>query len=128
MTPVRRGLTLLEVVAAAALLAVIAAACVPMLREARRWADRAAEPDRFDDLVAVADAIVADPEVFGLVETDLTTDGFETTISPPELDPDRVRIRLLQSDDEAATHAWVALDCDGDTVIRYVELPVEADE
>lgn len=128
MTPARRGITLLEVVAAAALLAVIAAACVPMLREARRWANRIAEPDRFDDLAAVADAIVADPKLFGLVETDLTTDGFETTVSPPELDPDAVRIRLLQSDDEAATHAWLVLDCNGDTLLRYVELPVEADE
>lgn len=147
----RRGLTLLEVLAASAMLAIITAACLPLLAEARRYADTVREPDRFADLVLIADAVMADPEVFGLDAEVMTKDGFEAEISTLDLH-DRVKltshdeasiaplnsvsIRLLtgepasniESDGEQTfNHGWLVFRLGRASTLRYIELPEPQD-
>lgn len=147
----RRGLTLLEVLAASALLAIITAACLPLLAEARRYADTVREPDRFADVVLIANEVMADPEVFGLDAEVLTDSGFETEISTLDLhdrvklnlheetsisSPESVSIRLLTCDSVSETeddggqtlkHGWLLFRFGRASTLRYIELPESPD-
>jgi len=123
----RRGLTLLEVVAAAALLAVIAAACLPMLREARRWAESTSEPHRFDDLAMFADAVLVRPESVGLTAEDLVKADLSIELDGGAFVPllSTVTVRLVTTDAEEVRRAWLVFESGKDAVLRPVELPEE---
>lgn len=125
-----RGLTLIEVLAATVLLAVLAAAVVPMLRYATDAA-RQQGPIDLAQLSRAADAIIADPEQFGI---DALDDVSETQITWPSGDGGRgstLVVRLMASVD-VADHAWLVFSWDSGTdnsgtecVFRWVEISAE---
>jgi hypothetical protein len=129
----RRGLTLLEVVAATALLTIIPAACLPLLGEARRWAESTSGDDRFDALVQVADEVVVDPEAYGIDDDAMQTEGFSQEIVPIRDDGlvlGSVSVELFTSNTLGNTdsgnhenHGWLVFRLGSATTIRYIDLP-----
>lgn len=135
----RRGLTLLEVVAATVLLTIIAAACLPLLAEARRWADSTKSANQIGALMRTADEVIADPIAFGIEAEAMHTKGFSQVIDPvqeddPALGP--ISIELLASnnaprDTDSGDHpkyGWLVFKLDSATIIRYIDLPDPPEE
>ncbi len=130
-----RGLTLLETVAAAALLAVLGAAGASLLVDARQRVGRPEPSATVNDLSRLADVLVEDPAEVGFAGTVEEMDGatlpwpvsFELVDAPP------VALRLVETtgfettelDEEPARRAWLILECDGFSIARWVELPEE---
>ena len=140
----RPGLTLLEVLAATTLLAIITAACLPLLAEARRYSDTVRTTDRFETLVVIADLVMSDPELFGLDQEAMTLDGFEAVVANPDSEQARIRLPMNARDellrepiafrlhsptiaiddrDESHRHGWFEFRLGDDVTLRYIELP-----
>jgi hypothetical protein len=129
----RRALTLVEVLAATVLLAILTGTCVPFIERAAR---DLAEPHGvvpIDELGALADAVVADPEAFG-IEDIRTVDRFE--LAWPEA-PGRpaVGITMLTQETPAGgerteepTHAWLTFTSGEAIVFRWIEIGAVATE
>ena len=62
----RRGLTLVEVLAATILLAVIAATCTPLIRQATHLVRDTGHSFELFELSRLADELIADPTAFGV--------------------------------------------------------------
>ena len=130
---VHRGLTLLEVLIATALLAVMAAACVPVMAQAMRALafDDSEHELEIDDLARFADALLVNPESFGLKGPHELLDSREAQLEwPADLLPGRsapivpVQVRVLRNADASeADHAWLVFECDGVVVHRWLEIP-----
>lgn len=118
----RRGLTLLEVIAATALLTVVVAACLPMLAEARRWAECQQKTETLSELMRVADDFLVDPSKYGVNPDDVTKPGFVAEISTDSISDHLgiVSIRLLTA--AGADHVWLRFDAVGRSVLRYSTL------
>ena len=113
----RRGLTLLEVLASAVLLAAMAAACVPLLRQAMR--DSQVEEPSVDlrDLADFADVSTAHgPEVL--------LKQARTELPWPD-SPDRAPVVVERLRAEDSRHAWLAFRAGTWTVFRWVEVPTD---
>lgn len=122
----RRGLTLLEVIAATTLLTVVVAACLPMLAEARRWAESQQKTETLNELMRVADDFLADPAKYGINPDDLSKPGFVAEISTDSV-ADHLGIVSIQLLTAAyADHAWLRFDAVGRSVFRYSALPASA--
>ncbi len=115
----RRGLTLLEVLASAVLLAVLAAACVPLLAAAMRDLEEAQPPFEYGELVEFVDSVLAEGSL-NAIEAD------ESEIQWPATGGDRpsVRVRRLMAEPDAR-HAWLVFSADPWAVCRWVEIPDE---
>ena len=122
----RRGLTLVEVLASTVLLALIAAACTPLLRQATRLMCDPGHSFELFELSRLADALISDPTAFGL-ESVHGQSNFEVAWSDQ---PDRsaVAVRLLTADTEDVDHAWLTFACDGWVVSRWVPLEARDDQ
>jgi prepilin-type N-terminal cleavage/methylation domain-containing protein len=112
----RRGLTLIEVVAATVLLSLLAVAVVPVLRDARAQAE--ARGPRLDvfELGLLADRLVDDPESMGVAK-----DWAEQISSARQ---------ALQADGTAITvHReradWIVFERGSTSVARFVPLEEE---
>lgn len=130
-----RGLTLLETVAAAALLAVLGAAGASLLVDARQRVDRPEPSVTIHDLSRLADALSEDPESLGVSGSATEWDG--TALQWPasfEMDgAPQVTLRLVESegfppketaeDKEPTRHAWLVLECGEVATGRWIELP-----
>jgi prepilin-type N-terminal cleavage/methylation domain-containing protein len=137
----KRGLTLLEVLIAAALLAVMAAACVPAMAQAMRALHVAETPTLAVDpvdLASFADLVLEWPELFGFKQPEelLNADGQALPWPPPPEPPPRpeafrdplnaappVTIRVLRSSGEESDHVWLSFECDGLIVHRWMAIP-----
>lgn len=132
----RRGLTLLEIIVAAALLAGVVAALVPWLRTP---ATPPAPPPR-ELLELAAEAILADPPAAGLPEDILAWPSRPTEISwPPESLGDAAALGLLDEQtalpplrlhveprpEHPLRHAWLVLQADALVTVRPLRLPAE---
>ncbi len=115
----RRGLTLLEVLASAVLLAVLAAACVPLLAAAMRDLEEVQPPFEYVELVEFVDSVLAECSA-----TELEAD--ESEIQWPATVGDRpsVRVRRLKAEPDAR-HAWLVFSAGPWAVCRWVEVPGE---
>ena len=109
----QRGLTLIEMLASAALLTLLATAAVPVLRSAHAAQQ---EPQAFDlvELSRLADLAVADAASLA--------DGETITIGWDELDDDvtdrpPVAVRIVTAGEHGA---WVAFTCDRLHVFRWI--------
>ncbi len=124
----RHGLTLVEVLASTVLLTLVAATCMPLLRQAMRGLREPATPFELLELVEFADAFVADPAAFGFDEIQ-PVDGEAQLESPWPQDPDRpaVAVRRLTVDDQDADHAWLTFTCDRWTVCRWKAVEPQED-
>ena len=136
---VRRAMSLIEVLAATALLAIIAAACVPMLqRAATVRSTHSNEPSiTTRELAEAADEILADPSIVGLDQWP-EAEQFQIRWPPPErrngsASPQdsnealtlaqssrpRITVRQLHASTEDVDHQWLLFACDGTTVCRW---------
>jgi type II secretory pathway pseudopilin PulG len=127
-----RGLILLEVLIATALLAMMAAACMPVMAQAMR-ALQIDEPPRSIEMINLAhfaDSVLAHPESFGFEQQSdvLNADNMElpwpaeaVTTKSASVPP--VRITALRGADPEVDHAWLAFECDGLVVHRWLAVP-----
>jgi hypothetical protein len=115
---VRWGLSLIETLAATALLAALTAAVVPLFAEARLRLEHAAPDVGLFELGEVADAALRDPESMGLAPDwrDAIRAG-PLTARPESGGPVRVRIAAMRDLD-----AWIAFEREGVGVARFVVL------
>lgn len=121
----RRGLTLLEVLAATVLLSMLAASCVPLLRLVMK--DLSHQDEQFDliELSLFVDEILAEPSEFNL-DPDMFSESSEHTINWPESTTGTsVIVRRLVSDDPKANHAWLSFSCNGKSVFRWIPVDIE---
>ena len=116
----RRGLTLVEVLAATVLLAVMAAVCTPLLRQSMRALDQAPVPFAPHELAAVADTVAADPGRYGAEGVEEITDQEIPWPDEPERPP--ITLRLIVPEGPETDHAWLALTCGGVTVHRWINI------
>ncbi len=114
-----RGLTLIEVPAATALLAMMAAACVPLLRQSMRAAREPEHPIELLELAEIASGFLSDPS-----SLELGQERGSAEIPWPD-HPERppIAFERLMSESVDADHAWMTFTCAGLTVSRWV--PVE---
>jgi prepilin-type N-terminal cleavage/methylation domain-containing protein len=118
----RRGLTLLEVLAATVLLAILAGACVPVLQRALSALRPSQRQFELLELARVADSVVAEPSAFGV---DAVSEASEQRMGwPDHTDRPVITVRLLAADDPDAEHGWLAFSSGGWTVHRWMELDV----
>lgn len=124
----RRGLTLIEVLAATAILAMIAAACIPTLRAALATMNEDDPALDLHDLSNLADQIVGAPEDFGLDSSDIV----HTEVAWPE-HPERppvvvTALNAPSDDDAPPDHRWLIFTSDGCTVARWMAVEAEPEE
>lgn len=120
----RRGFTLVETLAAAALLAAMAAACVPLIAQAVAAARDASmdgaevQPDAVD-LARFADEIAARPGAFGIdlasLEPVAVSWPEDATLAPVEVS----RLECRTRPDEGA---WLLLRCGQRAALRWIAL------
>ncbi|MCH8825273.1 MAG: prepilin-type N-terminal cleavage/methylation domain-containing protein [Planctomycetes bacterium] len=124
----RRGLTLIEVLAATVLLSMLAASCVPLLRLVMN--DLRHQDEHFDliELSRFVDEILAEPSEFYL-DPDMFSESGEHTINWPEskIGTSVIMHRLI-SDDPKANHAWLNFSCNGKSVFRWIPVDNEDDQ
>lgn len=118
----RRGFTLVETLAAAALLAVMAAACLPLIAQAARAVEEVDPPmgGEWDgiDLGALADEVAAHPDRFGI---DPASPGGATVEWTEHPERPAVQVSRLEGPADAAG-AWLRFDCDGRIALRWIRL------
>ena len=114
-----RGLTLIEVLTATVLMAILVGTCVPILRQASRAMYLPVRPFEIRELATLADQFVADPATFGLEEA-LPEQPFE--LNWPETVPDRppVLVSRLHGEDAEDGHEWLVFSCAHVTVVRWL--------
>ncbi len=130
----RRGLTLLETLIASAILAMLAAACLPMItRAAVLLRDgRETQHTKMIDLAGAADAFMIEPERFG-IERDAIERFERTQFEWPVIGADSepspnlsIAVHALKSLNEDAGHCWLIFECEdqgGGVVSRWLALP-----
>ncbi len=141
MSVSRRGLTLLEVLAAAVLLTTLAGACVPLLSDAAgRLAamNESGNEASFDsiDLAQFADSVLSTPDAYRI---DSLTELYRLDLAWPEA-PARSPVTITQlrdlssgsadGDDDSSeiTHAWLSFACEDHLVIRWLSLETGEDD
>lgn len=109
-----RGLTLLEVLAAAVLLAVMAAACLPLLHQATRDHYAVDPPFEVQELAELADDVMAhrSEELQGIAHAEL----------PWPDAPDRGPVAVERLGAEGASHAWLVFTAGPWTACRWIEV------
>ena len=145
----QRGLTLLEVLIASAILALLAAASVPLLHEALGDLAEPVPQLELGDLSVLADRFMKAPSEFGFADITEVLARSQVSIAwpphprhefandagaPPgnaEADYEEpllehagleVTIRCIRPDDSGIDHAWIVFECDGQCVSRWVSL------
>ena len=122
----QRGLTLIEVLASTVLLTLIAATCVPLLRQAMEAAREPVRSIDLADLAELADRLVADPEAMESL-------GFESQQELPWPDlADGPPVVITRFDaaggrtaDGEVNHTWLTFTCDGWSVSRWLAIETE---
>lgn len=116
----RRGITLIEVVLAAALLALIAATVVPLLRGSSATAPVPIDLSGRSTLIESVDLLLAEPDARGLDTDPLQWDGsvvrddaltIDITVHRPEASDTR-RVWITFSTDTSAIHRVLTLSED----------------
>ena len=122
----RRALTLVEVLAATVLLAMLAAACMPLLQRAMRGLDEPDAPFNPLELSQLAASLLADASAFS-VESPYQQD--ELQLPWPE-HPQRppVTVRRLMAQDVESDHAWLAFSSGKTFIFRWVPVDHNAQE
>jgi Prokaryotic N-terminal methylation motif len=121
----RRGLTLVEVVSAAALLAVLSIACVPMIRGLDSPGEHR-PPVPIEALADFADAVLESPERFGVTlealanRTPVPPLDWPDAPSIPSIVPARVEAIKLLDRAAQAEHVWLIFECAGTRVARSI--------
>lgn len=118
----RRGLTLIEVIAATVLLASLTVAVVSVLQDANQIIAARAEMPELVPLAKLADALVEAPGEFGV---ELDGLKIEDVVAIDSVELGTVRLHVVSRD---STHAWIAIEAGQAVVCRYVEIDPEPQE
>lgn len=119
----RRGLTLIETLAAAALLAIIVAACLPMFTVPTAYSDTNARI-AIDELAVLMDRVLADPSESGFeLEQLLATEWTTLALIDATGSQLTVEADLRRAVDSEAGHVWIAFRAGETRVYRWVALP-----
>lgn len=122
----KRGLTLVEVLAATVLLSLIAAAIVPTLARCLAVLPHQSIDDGYD-IARVADAFLTDSKAFGFENEDwvLTADRFEVPwpgeLSQSQIEP--IQVQVIRSAAENIDHVWLAFRSGEQAALRWMKLP-----
>lgn len=116
----RRGLTLLEALIAVAILSLLAATSIPILRKSLAVLHEPPPEIRLDELADLADAVIADPQAFGL-EPDAFSALQPLILLWPD-DPTRSAVHVLHLQPNDGDSAWHIFTCDGWSVSRWTAL------
>lgn len=119
----QRALTLIEVLASTVLLTMIAATCVPLLRQASEAAREPVRSIDLADLAEFADRLVADADA-------METLGGQTQPEVPWPDlPERPPVVITRFDatggESELNHTWLTFTCDGWSVSRWLAVETE---
>src|SRR5256885_842993 len=120
MTIARRGLTLLEVLVASAILAMLAGAVVPLLSSSVRamsHLDESSDRQRLRfDLGRLADGFMKDPAAFGCKDLPMAIGHGNLSLDWPKNFTDggfaAVTAHALPADKDKQDHAWLLFTCD----------------
>ncbi len=122
-----RAMTLLEVLAAAALLAILVAACLPWMSSMYEGqADRSEISAQ--ELGWIADQVLASPEEYGLV-----IESGSSTMQRIAFQDDRVSgtedlaVTVRWSEDPELDHGWVSFEAGAVAVSRWIEKPTNGE-
>lgn len=121
-----RGLTLVEILAATVLMAIVAGVCVPLLRQATRALDDRAAPFEMTELGQVADAVLADATAFGVDSASLDAGTSIEWPEHPQLPP--ITAYGLSCDDPAIAHRWLVFSSGGWVVYRWMEIEAQEED
>ncbi len=115
----RRGLTLIEVLAATVLLSLIAATCLPLMQKAARDLAAAPTSPTWDiiELQDYLDEVADDPTGFGI---EVWPPDAATINWPDGAMRSAVELRRAH---ETATHVWLEASCDGQRIFVWAALP-----
>ncbi len=117
----RRGLTLLEVLAATVLLAMLAGACVPILRRAARALNPPPTSIELRELAVLADAFMAEPSESGFAAESMPGEFELTWPDSPDRDP--VSVEIMTTEAPNAEHLWLIFAADEWFVLRWMKCP-----
>lgn len=122
----RRALTLVEVLAATVLMAILAGTCMPLLQRAMRASHEPEAPFELLALAQLADWFIGDPAVFGL---EMPWPSEQVRVPWPD-HPDRppVTVRGLMAGDPDLDHAWLVFSCEGLAVFRWIPVDDQGEE
>lgn len=124
----RRGVTLLEALLSVAMLAMIVAAALPLLRAPAVEDARAGRSERRVALALFADALVRDPIRFGLpnIPESEAVVPWPTELASHEalrsLELDPVAVSILRSTDPKVAHGWILFRMADVTVLRWTRV------
>ncbi|MHC4414373.1 MAG: type II secretion system protein [Planctomycetota bacterium] len=122
----RRGLTLVEVLASTVLLAILAATCMPLLRQAMRVLHEPESSFEMFDVSQFADRFIVHPGPGGIK---LLSEGDQLELPWPE-HPDRapITVRRMTAGETDTGRAWLTFSCEGRSVSRWVAVERSEDE
>ncbi len=120
----RRGLTLLEVLAATVLLTLLASACLPLLRQAMSDLRPTDEPFALVELTQLAELFLADPSAFGVESLPSQLDEFHLPW-PEQPDRSPVTVRRWRADAPPPDHAWVSFTSGEQRIFRWIAIKDE---
>jgi len=120
----RAGLTLIEVVAALALLTLIAVTCLPLLRQATNFPSPVDRSSSLQAVRGLAASFLDAPEHFGYDE--LSDMGYLT--GADALDESPLTFRRLEPQESEIDHQWMAFSRDGVRVFRWVPVVPELEQ
>ena len=120
------GLTLVEVLAATVLLAILAAACVLLLQRAMRALQPPDPGFEFLELAQLADLFIADPSTLG--GEALPQEGEHQALWPEHPDRPLITVHRLTANDPEAEYAWLVVSSGQWAVHRWVPNDREEEE
>jgi hypothetical protein len=122
-----RGLTLIETLGAVSLLALMGALSASLIRSARQSLETSDPSVHIADLEALTEALLDDPELFGInpLRLEATSDDAFDVPWPAQIgdseNREPARARILTSDNVG--HAWMTLEWRGAVVCRWLAPP-----
>ncbi|MCB9844659.1 MAG: hypothetical protein H6811_01550 [Phycisphaeraceae bacterium] len=114
------GLTLLETVAAAALLAVITISMLPHLRAPVRSSGGSLQ---IAELSRSIDRMLADPNRPTWARVASSSDSWAERVLPVDGASHTIRLRVVRADDRG--HGWIVFECEGVGAVRWIRLASE---
>lgn len=118
---VRRGLSLLEVVAAAALLAASATVCTSLISGIAAVATHSSTQVSCRELGDLAERILREPLLIGVPMGTRPPPGLDIGIEFPGWPGGpKVRVRRVEAASGGLEHAWLVIECDGASAVRFI--------
>ena len=119
----RRGLTLLEVLFAAAMLAMLAATCAPLLRSAQLASEEPDEDHVHAELQQLVEEFLEEPTRFG-IDDPLGLESF-TLEWPSPAARQQINVQRIDSISHEPIAQWLVFTCGESFVLRRFELEKE---